>query len=89
MVNFSFIFRVKSRKILADAIVVSYGARGMNEDPRDRQNGILQYGPNIPAALYLLLSGEKMQGRLPVSIPNMDEKGHLLEGILYEEGFGL
>ena len=36
-----------------------------------------------------LLSGEKMQGRLPVSIPNMDEKGHLLEGILYEEGFGL
>ena len=73
----------------ADAMVVSYGARGMNEDPRDRQNGILQYGPNIPAALYLLLSGEKMQGRLPVSIPNMDEKGHLLEGILYEEGFGL
>ena len=75
----------------ADAIAVAYGARGMSEDPREREknNGIMQYGPNIPAAIYLMLSGEPMNGHLPVNIPCMDENGHLLDTILYERGFGL
>ena len=73
----------------ADALVVAYGARGMSEDPREKENGVSQYGPNIPAALYLMLAGEPMNGRLPVRIPKMDENGHLLEETLYERGYGL
>ena len=73
----------------ADAVAVAFGARGMTEDPRSRESGVSQFGPNIPAALYLLLSGEKMTGRLPVAIPALDGAYHFTDDILYPRGFGL
>ena len=63
----------------ADAVVIAYGARGMSEDPRDKESGVSQYGPNVPAALYLILSGKEMTGKLPISIPKLDENGRFTD----------
>ena len=73
----------------ADAVVIAYGARGMSEDPRDRDGGVSQYGPNVPAALYLILSGREMTGTLPVSIPKIDENGRFTDEILYPAGYSV
>ncbi len=73
----------------ADAIIVSYGARGMNEDPRDAKGSVSQYGPNVPAAIYSLLSGLPMEGRLPIDLPALNENGQFAEEILYPHGFGI
>jgi beta-N-acetylhexosaminidase len=73
----------------ADAIIVSYGARGMNEDPRDAKGSVSQYGPNVPAAIYNILSGLPMEGRLPIDLPALNENGQFAEEILYPHGFGI
>jgi len=73
----------------ADAVVLSYGARGMSEDPREKGNGVSQYGPNIPAAIYLILSGGEMTGILPVAIPEMDENAQFTKETLYPAGFSV
>lgn len=73
----------------ADAIIAVYGARGMTENPLNANHSVSQYGPNIPAGLYMLLSGEEMTGTLPVDIPVLDD-GHQFTGkILYAHGYGL
>ena len=71
----------------ADAVLIAYGARGMTEDPEKSENGISQYGPNVPAALYLLLSGEGMTGKLPVNIPAVDAAYQFTNEILYPRGY--
>ncbi len=73
----------------ADALAACYGARGMTENPSDARGTVSQYGPNIPAAIYMLLSGEPTTGRLPVDIPVMDAQNAFTEEILYARGFGL
>ena len=73
----------------ADAIIVAYGARGMSEDPRDAEGSVSQYGPNVPAAIYTVLSGLPFEGRLPIDLPALNENGQFTEDILYPHGFGL
>jgi beta-N-acetylhexosaminidase len=73
----------------ADAIIVAYGARGMNEDPRDAEGSVTQYGPNVPAAIYTVLSGLPFEGRLPIDLPALNENGQFTNDILYPHGFGL
>ncbi len=73
----------------ADAIILAYGARGMNEDPRDAKGSVSQYGPNVPAAIYTVLSGLPAEGRLPIDLPALDENGQFTGEILYPHGFGL
>ena len=71
----------------ADALVACYGARGMPEDPA-RVSPVQQYGPNLPAALYLLLSGGEMKGVLPVNIPAMNGTA-LSDTVLYPRVYSL
>ena len=74
----------------ADAVLLAWSARIMNEDPRQAQGAIQQYGANMPAALYLALSRtDSPQGRLPVDIPALDESYHFTDTVLYPRGFGL
>ena len=74
----------------ADAIVIAWSARGMSEDPRKADGAVTQYGPNMPAALYLMLSpDETPMGTLPVNIPRLDDAGNYLDEILYPRGYGL
>ena len=71
----------------ADAVALCWLDRSMSEDPRVSDTPA-QYGPNLPACLYLLLSGASPRGVLSVDIPALDEGGFSDE-ILYPRGFGL
>lgn len=73
----------------ADALAVCFGARGMSEDPREVGNGVSQYGPNLPAALYLLLGGGEITGTLPVNLPAMDSGCKFTDEVLYPRGTGI
>ena len=74
----------------ADAIVIAWSARGMSEDPRTADGAVTQYGPNMPAALYLMLSPDETHtGTLPVNIPRLDGEGNYTDEILYPRGYGL
>ncbi len=74
----------------ADAIVIAWSARGMSEDPRVTDGNVAQYGPSMPAALYLMLSpDETPEGRLPVNIPKLTDERAYADETLYARGFGL
>ncbi|SDB23732.1 beta-N-acetylhexosaminidase [Pseudobutyrivibrio sp. YE44] len=51
----------------ADGIVACYNARGMTELPSYKPN-TKQYGPNLPAAIYVLFGGAGAKGKLPVQV---------------------
>lgn len=74
----------------ADAIMIAYLARSMPVDPGDKVKEIQQYGPNMPAALYMMFSEEDSPtAKLPISIPKLDAEHNFTDTILYERGFGL
>ena len=75
----------------ADAILIAWSSKGMSEDPRNPANGaVKQYGPNMPAALYLALSpDESPAGKLPVNLPALDDGYRYSDRILYPRGYGL
>ena len=78
-----------SRYQAADAIVVAWSARGMSEDPRITDGNVAQYGPSMPAALYLMLSpDETPTAALPVNIPKLTDELTYSDEILYPRGFG-
>ena len=74
----------------ADAILVCWSDKGMSEDPRVRGGDVTQYGPNIPAAVYLALSpDEGPTGNLPVNVPKLTAEYTYGTEILYPFGFGM
>ena len=74
----------------ADAILVCWSDKGMSEDPRVAGGDVTQYGPNIPAAVYLALSQEESPtGKLPVNVPKLTADFTYSDEILYPFGFGL
>ncbi len=63
---------------------------GMSEDPRSKGDDLTQYGPNIPAAVYLALSpDESPSGKLPLDIPKLTSQYTYSSEILYPFGYGL
>ncbi len=74
----------------ADAIMIAYLARSMPADPGDKVKEMQQYGPNMPAALYVMFSEDDAPtAKLPINIPQLDEKYYFTESVLYARGFGL
>lgn len=74
----------------ADAVMITYSAKGMSEDPRETNGPAVLYGPNMPAALYLMLSTEDSpEGTLPVNIPALTSDMKYSDTILYPRGYGL
>ena len=76
----------------ASAFVICYSPKGMSEDPRITDGNIKQYGPNIPAAIYLMYqsaSNLDFSGQLPVEIRTLDTSNNYTSTILYHRGFGL
>ena len=74
----------------ADAVVITWNARGMSEDPRVTDGPVRQYGASLPAALYQMLCPDAVfSGKLPVSIPALDEQYHYAGSVLYPRGTGL
>jgi beta-N-acetylhexosaminidase len=79
----------------ANAIVAAYGCKGSSIDPTEALIGgatdsTAAYGPNIIAAVEVILGTYGAQGTLPVNIPAYDAAtGSYTGDILYERGFGL
>ena len=77
----------------ADAIVCAYLSAGFGIDPTARTSGFENVGAfnaNVPAALYAIFGAADMPGKLPISIPvlEQDAEGKWVYGdtILYERG---
>ena len=74
----------------ADAVMLCWSDKGMSEDPREREHDTPQYGPCIPAAIYMMFAkGERITGRLPVDIPVITEDYTFSEETALQRGFGL
>jgi beta-N-acetylhexosaminidase len=74
----------------ADAILICWSDMGMSEDPRATESDLTQYGPNIPAAVYLALSpDESPAGKLPLDLPMLTSGYTYSTKILYPFGYGL
>ena len=74
----------------ADAIMLTYSDKGMDEDPRNAASGVASYGPNIPAAVYMALNpSAQFSGSVPVDIPLLDENFNYMKETLYSCGFGI
>ena len=74
----------------ADAIMLAYLPRSMPVDPGDKVKEMQQYGPNMPAALYMMFSKDDAPtAKLPVNIPQLDAEYNFTDTVLYARGFGL
>lgn len=74
----------------ADAIMLSYLAESMSVDPEGKVREIQKYGPNMPAALYVMFSKDDAPtARLPIDIPQLDDSYNFTDKTLYSRGFGL
>ena len=74
----------------ADAIMLAYLDAGMSELPKDKETEIAKYGPNMPAAMYMMFSAEDAPtAKLPINIPQLDENYSFTNEVLYARGFGL
>ena len=79
----------------ANAIVAAYGCKGSSVDPTEALIGgatgsAAAYGPNIIAAVEVILGTFEAQGKLPVNIPVLDmEARTYTDEIAYERGHGL
>ncbi len=74
----------------ADAIMVAYSARATTSYPSDYAESRVQYGPNVPAAIYMCMNiSGSTTGILPVDIPKISEEYKFTSEILYSRGFGL
>ena len=79
----------------ANAIVAAYGCKGSAVDPTEALIGgatgsAAAYGPNIIAAVEVILGTYAAQGKLPVNIPVLDmETRTYTNELAFERGFGL
>jgi len=79
----------------ANAIVAAYGCKGSSVDPTEAIIGgatgsKAAYGPNIIAAVEVILGTFEAQGKLPVNIPVFDfEAKAYTDELVYERGYGL
>lgn len=74
----------------ADAIMIAYLPCSMPVDPGDKVKEMLEYGPNMPVALYMMFSEDDAPtAKLPINIPKLDEEYNFTNTVLYARGFGL
>ena len=83
----------------ASANVLCYSPKGMSEDPRISDGNIKQYGPNIPAAIYLMFESANenplsslyfnFTAKLPIEIRTLDATYNFTDTVLYNRGYGL
>ena len=71
----------------AKAILAVYGNKGM--DPTESLRPDNAFGPNIPAGVEVIFNGREHQGKLPVSIPAIQDGVMSESEIAYPLGHGL
>lgn len=78
-----------ARYIKADALVLAYGAKDMQEAPTQWNGEVRTFGINIPASVSVILGGAKPQGKAPIDIPEITANYKYSTKILYPVGYGL
>lgn len=79
----------------SDAIVAAYGWKGSSVDPTEALIGGItgseaSYGPNIIAAVEVILGKFSPKGKLPLDIPVFDpESSAYTSAVAFERGYGL
>ena len=73
----------------ADAALACYLAKGMAEKPGDFSGTIRAFGPNLIAAVYTVFGANVPTGKLPVNVPEIDDKYQYTGELLYKRGTGL
>lgn len=79
----------------ADAILAAYGCKGSSVNPDEALAGGVTgddaaYGPNIIAAVEVILGTFAAQGKLPLDIPAYDKTSNVyLDTMVYRRGYGL
>lgn len=71
----------------ADAILLAY-CSSVTRDVLPATGEGSAYVPNLPAAICAALGVVQPQGKLPVSLPAVDEEYHLTDAVLYERQIG-
>jgi len=66
----------------ADAVLLTYGSSAMRALPPETGAGSA-YAPNLPAALCACFGVGTAEGKLPVSIPSLNEDYGISQEILY------
>lgn len=59
----------------ADALIAAYNCKGMNVKPNEYIGETKSYGPNMAVAITACFGAFKVQGKLPVSIPGLANRG--------------
>ena len=67
----------------ADAVMLTYCSSVMRAVPEESGAGSA-YSPNLLAAILSCFEDASVTGKLPVSIPKLDEEYHISQEILYE-----
>lgn len=73
----------------ADALLIAYSARGMDEKPNFQNGTVKTYGVSIPCAIYTAFNQQTELGKLPVNIPKLDDNFKYTQENLYERNCGL
>lgn len=74
---------------LADAIVLTYGAKGMDPTESGKEQPTQAFGPNIPAGIEIIFGLAAPTGKLPVDIPALNDQYQMTDEIKYPFGYGL
>ena len=73
----------------ADAILVAYNAKGMDEAPTRFTGETKAYGPNLPVAIGAVFGEYVPSAKLPVNIFKLNPDYTYSYNLLYERGYGL
>ena len=74
----------------ARALVLAYSPKAVTQEVNYDVMPIKQYGPNLPAALYLTFTNQEFNGKLPINIYPLDENmQYIKDEPLYPYGYGL
>lgn len=73
----------------ADAILIAYNAKGMDELPTRFNGETKTYGPNLPVAIGAIFGEYVPSATLPINIFKLNSTYEYTHDILYQRGFGL
>lgn len=74
----------------ADALLLSWSPKGMDEKPNFSNGTVKTYGVGMPVGVYMAFGKDtEVTGKLPLNIPTLNDEYKYTDELLYERGYGL
>lgn len=74
----------------ADALLLAWSPKGMDEKPNFSNGTVKTYGVGMPVGVYMAFGKDtEVTGKLPLNIPTLDDEYKYTDELLYERGYGL